>query len=281
MATHPALRSTHQSLKPALPSRRGAFTLVEMLVVIAIIGILAALVVTVAGRVTKGGKVSLTRDTIRVLDQVYTTYLSEKEARPASMFTDANGTQFPMVDGKISAGGGPAYNPNPPEDSLAIFLLEARKLGSGKDALSGLDPKLINRVSSVSGLGVPMVRDENNNLILAFTTVKDAFGNPIRFVHPAYQGGYGNYNGQPVPRPLLMVTRVGSPPNVSYSRSMRPFTPGAPGVPADAVGDADEGICTGGRAYFYSAGPDGDPGTRGDNIYTQEPTFPAETASLN
>jgi prepilin-type N-terminal cleavage/methylation domain-containing protein len=267
---------------PVLPSNGRAFTLVEMLVVIAIIGILAALVVTVAGRVTKGGKVSLTRDTIRVLDQVYTTYLSEREARPSSVFTDANGVQFPMVDGKVSLGGSPVYNPNPPEDSLALFLLETGKLGTGKSALSGLDAKFVDRVASVSGLGVPMVRDENNNIVLSFTTVKDAYGHPIRFVHPAYQGGYGNYYDQNIrPRPLLMLTRTGSPANVSYSRSMRPFVPGAAGVPADAVGDADEGIATGGRAYFYSAGPDGDPGTRGDNVYSQEPTFPAETASLN
>src|SRR5215813_11766460 len=74
---------TTQPLQPAYPSgvrtvtRSGvrAFTLIEVLVVIVIIGILATLVLTVAARVTKGGKVSLTRDTIRVLDQGLTTYI--------------------------------------------------------------------------------------------------------------------------------------------------------------------------------------------------------------
>jgi prepilin-type N-terminal cleavage/methylation domain-containing protein len=259
-----------------------AFTLIELLVVIAIIGILAALVLTVAGRVTKSGRRTLTQHTIGVLDQMYTSYVADKESGIRSKFTADNGVEFPIVDGKVTAGGGPAYNTNPPEASMALFLLEIGKRGPSGIGVSGLDSKLLDHVTVVSHLGTPFVRDADNNLVTSFLTVKDAFGNPIRFVHPAYQGGYGVfYNPVSVNRPPLNVTRIGNPANIAYSRSMRPFVPGAAGVPPDAVGDADEGICTGGRAYFYSAGADGDPGTREDNVYTQQPTFPAETASAN
>src|SRR6185503_13855015 len=103
--------------------------------------------------------------------------------------------------------------------------------------------------------------------------VKDAFGNPIHFVHPAYDGGFGKYLNPPATvtnRTNLSVLRrtgVSSTTTSYYSRSYRPWTPAAGGAADLRTGDADEGICTGGAGYFYSAGMDGDPGTRDDNVY--------------
>jgi len=40
----------------------------------------------------------------------------------------------------------------------------------------------------------------------------------------------------------------------------------------DLVPDSDGGLTSGNRPYFYSAGPDGDPSTLEDNVYSNAPT---------
>jgi hypothetical protein len=108
------------------------------------------------------------------------------------------------------------------------------------------------------------------------TTVLDAWGNPIRFVHPVWQGGYGAFvkadGTLDSSRPDRKVPSVDGLTEISYTRSYR--------TAAGGSGSADEGLCPGNRPYFYSAGRDGDPGTREDNVYGTPPSFPAETAKL-
>jgi prepilin-type N-terminal cleavage/methylation domain-containing protein len=270
-----------------VPGRARGFTLIELMVVIVIIGILTAVVVTVASRVTKGGKFRLTEDTIRVLDQMYTEYVQTKEAKPADRYVDATGREFPIIDGRIPVAG-PAGEPiGNAEPTLALFLLDAVSVPGVDSTLKSLDSRLVEEVNITTGVGTPQIRNSLGVLAPARgLTVKDGFGNPIRFVHPAFDGGHGAFfNGT-----ALITTRVGlsvqyrGPSGQTlaiYSRSYRPWNPSTPGIPDTTVGDADEGICQSGRAYFYSAGLDGDPGTREDNVYTTRPQFPADTAKFN
>ncbi|MBY0311219.1 MAG: hypothetical protein K2W85_04055 [Phycisphaerales bacterium] len=58
---------------------------------------------------------------------------------------------------------------------------------------------------------------------------------------------------------------------------MRPFNPS---TNAGDVGDSDEGLLDGGRGYFYSVGPDFDPGSRADNVYIDPVKYPAETEKV-
>ncbi len=297
---------------------RTAFTIIEMLVVLVIIGILAGIVITLAQRVTQGGKFAATRNVVQLAENMLTEYTSTRDAAPP-MFVKTNQTQqnttgtddtlspdtylFPLVDGRFEGrtfggptGGGPAgrfdKDRDPPQPSGALLLLAMKTESSAVEReLKAVDTRFVQLrdvfaygwlVDSQSGepAGQPVLRR------LRVPVLIDAFGNPIRYVHPAYQGGYGDFYNNAVPsmgvrrNPLEVVysPRVGQPLTAQFTRSYRPFNDtGAVG----AVGDADEGLAIGGHGYFYSAGLDGDPGTREDNVYNKQPSFPSETAKLN
>jgi type II secretory pathway pseudopilin PulG len=244
------------------------------MVVLIVIAILMTITLGLAARVTQGGKQTLTENTIRALDQVLTTYKADTGVRPPSTFKDEADREFPMIDARLTS----AADTDPPDSSLALFLLEAsRKSGDVDALLKGIDPKVIKKlplVTSVSGAGPEI----DGVVVTELITVVDGWDHPIRFVHPSFDGGAGDFfHGGSVSgatgRPATID--VGS---LQYRRSYRPFDPDTVG--SDAVGDADEGICIGKNPYFYSAGADGDPGTRQDNVYSVEPTFPEDTADL-
>ena len=129
----------------------------------------------------------------------------------------------------------------------------------------------------------------------------DAFGFAIRVVHPEFHGGSGRYyypnatgmwvtDGTDAMHPLRGPVQVrpfweqingggAAPTQALFTRSYRPFNPDSTG--GTVVGDADEGTCVASHLYFYSPGADGDPGTRTDNVYTTEPSFPPQTNRIN
>ena len=264
---------------PPLP-RRG-FTLIELLVVIAIIGLLTTVGLILANRVTGGGKARLTSDTIRILDTLVSAYQGDVGEKIPSRYTDGQGTEFPIIDAQLSMAPAGVYNPdtNPAEPSLALFLLAARESTSVDAAIKGLESKLVTYGPAVSATHFGMQdnpRDRDNNIIQA-VSIKDGWGNPIRFVHPKLDGGYGDYvlstNPAVVTRAAKTVS-VKGPGGVSsdkaYLRSIRNA--------AGAVGSGDEGKCPGNQPYFYSAGNDKNPGNREDNVYSTKPTYPSETA---
>lgn len=289
---------TRPIAKP-MATGRGAFTLIELLIVILIIGALMAIGLSVAGHVANTGKQHATQDAMKVLEATLTEYTAVTGAIPpkAYTFTDSDGFwEFAMVDGRgggLSAFGdasGPdrfAVRPNP---SLALYLAEVEKTDSVHSIVSGLDARLIQTVALAwNSNGEPKSQD------FASRTVLDGWGNPIRFVHPAFDGGHGDFYTPNTSGGWSKTTRddlgvaqkrgtgafgAGASTFIQYQRSATPFDPDDPDRTAFWVGDADEGICTGGRPYFYSAGPDGDPGTRADNVYLTKPTFPAETMNL-
>jgi prepilin-type N-terminal cleavage/methylation domain-containing protein len=282
--------------------RGRGFTLVEIMVVIVIIGILVAIAMTLANRVTQGGRNRLTEDTIRVLDTAVEAYVSEKNEKvPAYWLTDG-GMYFPMVDGRWY--GRPATTPpwditaDYSQPTIALFAGLMASVPAADKMIKQIDAKLVERRELQNqvrawgwsvGTGGGTGGGGGNCGLRTFTgvIVKDAFGRPIRMVHPAFDGGHANYFDSVS---QTMVTRVPMtliPPRGSnlplmnptaFSRSYKPFDPRST-TDGLAVGDADEGICpANGRPYFYSAGPDGDPGTRNDNIYTTRPEFPAEAS---
>lgn len=273
------------------PHRPRAFTLVELLVVIAIIAILSAIGLVLAGKVTQGGKEKLTIDAIRILDTMLTSFQADFDGKTPSRYVDAEGFAYPIIDARVAESdrpGGFEYDElNPAEPSVGLFLLAARDAVSVDSALNSLDSRFIRRGPLVSAAhnGQPSPRDADENVIQALTLL-DGFGRPIRFVHPRFDGGYGEVWTQNSGAWQALPSRASTEESLSYaagagpqaskdfSRSVRPKNPTAanPGI-----GDADEGLCVGGRPYFYSAGEDGDPGTRSDNLYTIKPTFPAET----
>ena len=286
----------------------GAFTLIEIMVVLVIIAILITISVVVASKVTQGGKVRATEDLIRVLDNALTSYMAETEGKvPAVYWDEADPPRpFPVWDGRYTPTPGSTSPDNvdrdldPAEPSQAVFMLMARQVPAVEAILKGIDARHIQRLTQVR-VGIhnqPAQKRATSNTTVDAESfyIKDAWGRPIRFVHPAWDGGGGPYwdGANMVARDPIEFDygTNGSPPRQGpdgnrqtlerLRRSYKPRDPAsAPPAPRTTiVGDADEGLCIADRPYFYSAGPDGDPGTRGDNVYTTRPTFPTETAKF-
>lgn len=218
---------------------------------------------------------------------------------------------------------------NASEPSLAMFILAASKFTSFEDAIKGIETKYILRnrpeefepqtASNPYGNPYGFTWPQSRHLSWLYSptldlipikdptasspqpgmasqvemglSLKDAWGQPIRFVHPAYHGGYGsgfqlqgdgtlvaasNRSNTSELRKKLKQSG-GTDRTVSFRRSARPT-----GSTTDnSIGDADEGLCAGTMPYFYSTGPDKNAGTRTDNVYTTKPTYPAETRDKN
>ncbi len=82
----------HISLQP--PPRARAFTLVEMLVVIAIIGILAGLLLPALAKAKEKAKVAAARSDMASLTAALTQYEADYSRFPATTFAEAGGVDF-------------------------------------------------------------------------------------------------------------------------------------------------------------------------------------------
>ena len=251
---------------------RGGFTLIELLVVVAIIGVLIGIAVVVGQRVVGSGKNAATQDTIRALDLILNEYVQSKGSNPPKIHVieDATGRKFemPIIDARPDSAG--TTRSDEAEPSLARLLSEAARVSSADSIIKGLDARVVQRVrlddQPIDGQAPEGV------------TVVDAWGRAIRFVHPAFDGGAGDaYISRGTSRRPLIEVDYASAPIERFRRSAKPYDGPTGG---DDIGDADEGLVVGGRGYFYSAGADGDPGVRGDNVYTTKPQFPNETKEL-
>lgn len=244
------------NMRTRTATRRRGFTLIELLVVILIVSVLIALGLAVGARVVEGGKASQTRDLIKVLDNVLGSYLeaTDRTVPPASIIDPRQDEGNPT--------GTIAYMPladawdddnDRPINSVGLFLAEAERVAGVSELLQSLDAKNYRLFAySPAPLDPAPGRTEPE-----LATVIDAWGNPIRFVHPAFHGVRRSAER------LDATEFLGpAPAGEYYPREIRRN-------PANA--DADGGLATNGRPYFYSAGPDGDPSTVEDNIYTVQP----------
>jgi prepilin-type N-terminal cleavage/methylation domain-containing protein len=275
------------------------FTLIELLVVIGIIGIIAAMALLIASRVTEGGRADQTRNILKTLDQTLGIYAAERDARKfPSVYTDetAQKNEWPIIDARLNSAGfdRTGSSASLPEPTVQLFLLASGQSTSILSAVNGIEGTFKN---SGAGGGGRLVQLENvvspafgnATLNVAAPRVRDPWGNDIRYVHPRYHGGYGDYytfsnsswsqNSRSTLQ--LSVKQNGSAAALDFRRSAHPFNPDSPPTSANPIGDGDEGLCSGTRPYFYSPGPDHDPGTRDDNVYIEKPAFPKETQSSN
>lgn len=236
--------------------RRRGFTLIELLVVILIVSVLIALGLAVGARVVEGGKASQTRDLIKVLDNVLGNYLeaTDRKVPPAAIIDprqdegNPTGTivYMPLADAWDDDNSRPI-------NSVGLFLAEAERVAGVSELLQGIDAKNYRLFAySPAPLDPNPGRSEPE-----LATVIDAWGNPIRFVHPAFHGVRRSAER------LDATEFLGpAPAGEYYPREIRRDP---------AMMDADGGLATNGQPYFYSAGPDGDPSTVEDNIYTVQP----------
>lgn len=267
-----------------MPSpRRHAFTLVELLIAIGIIVVLVALTIGVGATMANAGKKRATEAAIQTLEQMLDAYIQSQGGNPPGLVRVEN-VRLPSAAGISGSNDGyyPIVDGYSEEDdhiinTVGLFLYEARTVSAVQDILSGLDPKFVRTFQPAGA----------NPRQPELTTVFDAWGNPIRMVHPRFDD-----------RILANDRSPGDPGQaVDLTVASRGFLVGAELTPSvlnnivlgevrrnaltgddytaspDLIGDSDGGICPSTRPYFYSAGPDGDPSTTEDNVYSATPRF--------
>lgn len=274
-------RRTRQPQTHAVRARR-AFTLIELLIVIGIIAVLISMSLVVGSKVIEGGKGRATQNVIRVLDESRAAWTLNADVplpKLVSVEYDTNRApmRFLLIDGRSDTAGfeTEAY------PTIALYTGLVMQDASIRSVFEQLDSTFIRPDA------VPGWKDKSGkweSWAIGAVEVRDAWGKPLRMVHPAFHGGHGEYwnpdLGNMESRDLLEDRLVpvgeGRSQLWDFSRSYRPFEDDD-SQKGNWIGDADEGMCIGGTAYFYSAGADGDPGTRRNNIYSTVPRFPVET----
>ena len=278
-----------------------AFTLVEILVVIAIVAVLVALTTMVGAAVINSGKKKATRGVLETLDEALAIYIDAKGENPPALveipfaqlptsiqnqLTSGESAFFPAIDGvgRESTTGDLDQVP-----SGALFIQSAKAVPQTQDVINSINSKFIQNYSP------------NESVYPFMLTPFDAWGNPIRYVHPKFDGIIERQRrtlseaGEPVnivnpnkpffvagALPLNAPRRV----RMNFVRRNRLIDEdfGDAGLSGsggglnlgqlsdfDLLPDSDGGITSGNRPYFYSAGPDGNPATLEDNVYLTPP----------
>lgn len=296
---------------PHTRAPRRAFTLVEMMVVIGIIVILVAITLGVANAVVEGGRKRATEGVLRALDQTMDIYIDKRGEIPPALVDvppnrlvgggplDGRTMYYPLIDGVVQTANG---SPFLAIDSVGIYMFAAEEVPEIQSIVAGLDPRFVVRAQAAaaperagSAGGGGGAGASNTQPLLELTSVLDAWGNPVRVVHPRFDsiivgsGQFGSigilpttdasdgyFTASELPplggrfMPFRRIRRL-APTEAEW----RDFDEGTIAQNfSNGVGDSDGGACPSPRPYFYSAGPDGDPSTIEDNVYTTRPRFP-------
>lgn len=279
------------------------FTVIELAVVVAIIAILIGMVIVVGGKVIDSTRERATKQTLLALDAALAEYMAAKEGKlPPPLVTyhfDANtglARKAPLADGSFA----PSANNVRPIPSTALLLKELATVPAADKLVKSIPSRFLRFSPTQIAAGDPPIDDPNP---VQLTEVLDAWGHPIRFVHPAYDGLLfdrpdvavpsraaprelrriidGELVTNEVPNDLQQVRRNNF---VTWNESAAP-------VPSP---DADGGLCPGNRPYFYSTGPDAKAGflrenraggrvvvtdLNADNVYSTEVQIVRDPAS--
>ena len=243
---------------------RPAFSIIELLIVIGIIALLVALTIGIGASVVGGARERSSKDSMRVLETVLGTLQTDLGENPAAWTTDpeVDGQFIAIADGVVNFGGEQVTI-----NSLGLFIRQAEQRGVGSSALSSLDPNIF-RLRDPDG-------DATTGTGPTFEarTVLDPWGNPLRYVHPTFDGDDINNGTDGTFAPIAGASANGRFFSNRLENQMWRYTQ----VRREATElnpDSDGGTCIGDQPYFYSAGPDGNPQTTEDNVYTAEPTLP-------
>jgi len=258
---------------------RAAFTLLELLIVIAIITLLAAISLAIGAKVLSGGRQTLTENVVRVMDNALNSYITDGGDR----VPDA------LVEHPASSGGvrwqpvadvrrGDRYD-DEMVNSSGWFIYQMKDVSSVTSAVSGLASKVVRQYSPRVGADGEPLETYGQPLI---TTAFDGFGNPIRYVHPTFDGvlmedgralGDDSNGGGVELRDLVSIASGDQFAFDTIRRNMKTRKESSGTI---KVADSDGGLCPNNRPYFYSAGADGDPSTTDDNVYITKPQVQAE-----
>lgn len=286
---HGASLEVRMVSQSACSAPRRGFTLIELLVVIGIIGVLVAIGLFVGRSVVGQGKQRATEGLIQVAEKALEAYYNKKGEGPPdrAIYKDKDGKvfEFAMLDGREDVANNFDRDKNPAFDTFARFALACKDVPEADIEIKSVsDSRQVRNVVLAPGI----VDGKSDLRSVEFI---DGFGKPLRFVHPAFHGGFGKYLDQSKsqtsmasrdPKKNVTERRGSSTLTIDFRRSYRPFDPANLGTqdPKTAVGDADEGMCPSARGYFYSSGIDMDPGTREDNVYGVKPNFAYETQAF-
>lgn len=266
-----------------------------MLVVVGIIAVLVSLAVVVGTKVIEGGRANATADLLRVLDQSRAAWqLNADQPIPAFLEVTEDGglapKWYPMIDARLKGDTDYTSQPRVLPGSNQPNTINCYTALVLKDAsIAPMFEQIDARFVKPSTVPLPDISGKRESWAAEALDINDAWGRPVRFVHPTFHGGYGDFWD---PKAKKMQTREfyevqvptskGLPVRIEYRRSWRPWdvTKEQGKVRDTWMGDADEGMCVGNTPYFYSAGGDGDPGTRGDNVYSTQPRYPVETKAF-
>lgn len=288
------------------PHQRRAFTLVEMVVVVALVAVLAGISIAIGASMADSGRTRATEGVIQALDQTLDRYVNQTGSVPAALvpitlnqsfnenglsgFSAGDTIYLPAIDGValLDADEAETHQVN----SIGLFLASVSDVIDIDSELSQIDSKFIKRYNKPD--------DRQPELL----TIFDAWGNPIRYVHPKFDGIIEDSTG---PGDRRMLGEPGDPIDISDTNTgyftfatlpqdltditipivrrnkitnldkeeARANSAGNTPTPLNHFVwiDSDGGTCPGQRPYFYSSGPDGDPSTTEDNIYTTQPIF--------
>jgi prepilin-type N-terminal cleavage/methylation domain-containing protein len=233
---------------------RQAFTLIEMLIVMSIIGLLAALTLGISSSVMRNSEIRQTENGLKVLSMAMQEW--ELEMGRSITFKGVAGIED-QVDGGIydidrtdmNNGGGligyPVFNGQAVEDAVILAEMRSRNIAlirvlseaeSSKDILSKIEPDHFCKTSGTAPDEIH-TSDLCNIDGTHSSIVVDAWGTPIGIVFPGKYFVPGDFNDE-------------------YARDSSGDL-----TVRDQIEDG-LGSCVNQRPYFVSAGPDGKWGYR-------------------
>lgn len=233
------MRGTGRTMSSA---RRGGFTLVELLVVVAILGVLIGLVAGVGPVVFANQRVSYAKKVLSTLDRVLDEYISVTGGAPKFVATQYIGT--PGTDNQLTNYQGQDY---PARPDAAVFLFQVRGTGACDSIVSALPGDVLKittpgSVSTIAGV-VPSVLDP---------WASPGWGPPwpvgqqqlIYYVHPDNKLAQDLYGACVNRRPYFMSAG----PDKFYGLRREPDT----GTPAVSVEEAEGRLAD--NIYSYTPG---------------------------